>query len=99
MINLIKNLGPVMLKQEEEMMLALCITGFCFAEAGKNSHFDRTPQYPVFSLSIVSGTSCRLNPLMTLIIGSLKPGNDTKDEVTSLRSLGTNIGSNGRLNH
>ena len=65
----------------------------------KNSHFDRTPQYPVFSLSIVSGTSCRLNPLMTLIIGSLKPGNDTNDEVTSLRSLGTNIGSNGRLNH
>ena len=23
-------------QQEEEMMLALCITGFCFAEAGKN---------------------------------------------------------------
>ena len=23
-------------QQQEEMMLALCITGFCFAEAGKN---------------------------------------------------------------
>ena len=25
------------LEQEQEMMLALCITGFCFAEAGKNA--------------------------------------------------------------
>ena len=24
------------LEEEEQMMLALCITGFCFAEAGKN---------------------------------------------------------------
>ena len=27
-------------QQEEEMMLALCITGFCFAEAGKNKRLD-----------------------------------------------------------
>ena len=35
--------------QQQEMMLALCITGFCFAEAGKNAFCCKKLNFKTFS--------------------------------------------------
>ena len=37
---------------EQQMMLALCITGFCFAEAGKNSAIQKNTKKLLYVLSM-----------------------------------------------